>query len=79
MKKVLFLAICLMMVAGSLIAQEEYRKPTLLVAGFKYSGNVSQSESETLRNSVISYLSRKPRIRLIDLNTATKSKTSFSK
>lgn len=71
MKKVLFLAICLMMVAGSLIAQEEYRKPTLLVAGFKYSGNVSQSESETLRNSVISYLSRKPRIRLIDLNTET--------
>ena len=71
MKKVILLSICLLMAVAHIFAQEEYRKPTVLVAGFKHAGNVSSSEAETLRNSIVSSLSRKARIRLIDLNTET--------
>ena len=71
MKKMIIFSVCFLLVAATLLAQEEYRKPTVLVAGFKYAGNVSSSESETLRNSIIASLSRKARIRLIDLNTET--------
>lgn len=71
MKKMIIFSVCFLLVAATLLAQEEYRKPTVLVAGFKYAGNVSSSESETLRNSIIASLSKKARIRLIDLNTET--------
>lgn len=71
MKKSIMFSVCFLLVAATLWAQEEYRKPTVLVAGFKHAGNVSSSEAETLRNSIISSLSRQHRIRLIDLNTET--------
>ena len=44
MKKMIIFSVCFLLVAATLLAQEEYRKPTVLVAGFKYAGNVDDDE-----------------------------------
>lgn len=70
MKRALIFAICFWMVAVA-FAQEEYRKPTILVAGFKNMGNVGRSEADIVRNTIISSLSKQSRVQLVDLETET--------
>lgn len=71
MKRIYLFAVWILMAATAVLAQEEYRKPTVLVGKFKNSGPVSSSEADVLRNAVISSLSRQGRIKLVDLDTET--------